>query len=378
MQTGPTSRIVDRGAVFKHEPGTTRQSTTFPGICVLPSGRWLCGFRAGATKEHMSEQHSLLTWSDDQGKTWRAPFEPHKPQTINGSPGLTGSVRTTALGDRQVVGICWWIDHSDPSAPLFNGQTEGLLDMRLLLSFSQDEGESWSEPQVIDTSPFNVPTPVTGPVLRLSNGELACQFELNKPYNDTTPWRHKSVLMFSADGGRSWPTYSVVSDHPDIFYWDQRPSVLGDGSILDLFWTFDRPRAVYLNIQARESHDNGRTWSELWDTGLPGQPAPAVPLPSGELALVYVDRTGAPIIRLRKSADGGRTWPEETDLVIRCLEAPSQTWDRSISQNVWDEVSAFSLGLPDTAALPNGQFVVVYYAGPHTDRTDIEWVLIDP
>jgi len=36
-----------------------------------------------------------------------------------------------------------------------------------------------------------------------------------------------------------------------------------------------------------------------------------------QVALVYVDRTAAPKIKLRTSADGGRTWPPETELVGR-------------------------------------------------------------
>ena len=54
-------------------------------------------------------------------------------------------------------------------------------------------------------------------------------------------------------------------------------ALLPDGRLLDLFWTYDNHVAAYLNIHARASADGGRTWSALWDTGVPGQPAPVAP-----------------------------------------------------------------------------------------------------
>ena len=74
-----------------------------------------------------------------------------------------------------------WVDDSDPNLPYFNEQTEGLLDSRILFAESADGGRTWSPPALMDTSPFNVPTPITGPVLRLPDGEWICQFETNKP-----------------------------------------------------------------------------------------------------------------------------------------------------------------------------------------------------
>jgi hypothetical protein len=158
---------------------------------------------------------------------------------------------------------------------MFNTVTAGLLDMKIMLSESQDDGESWSEPRFVDSSPFYGPAPITGPILALTAEELVCQFEINKPYYDTTQWRHFSVLKFSHDGGQSWPEHVITSNDPEnrFFYWDQRPGVLAEGRILNLFWSYDNKEGCYINIQARESRDHGRSWSEMWDTSVPGQPA---------------------------------------------------------------------------------------------------------
>jgi hypothetical protein len=303
---------------------------------------------------------------------------PFQPQPVEGKAGGFRSAHLTALGGRRVLASLIWVDQSDPNLPFFNETTEGLLDTRIFFALSEDEGVTWSKPTLMDTTPFNIPTPLTGPTLLLPSGEWVCQFELNKPYYDPAPWRHCSVLMFSKDEGRSWPEHVLVTDDPELrtFYWDQRPCVLADGRILDLFWTFDRKPAVYLNIHGRESRDNGRTWSAIWDCGIPGQAAPPVALPDGRIALAYMDRTGAPILKIRISSDHGRTWPAETELVLSETRLASQSWDKKSMQDAWAEMGKFSIGLPSTARTEQGEILVVYYAGTHTDRTGVEWVLV--
>ena len=371
-------RIADHGTAIAGVRGTSRQSCAFPGLCVLPNGRWLCTCRAAPTKGGTVGQHVLVTWSDDEGRSWREPFCPFAPPPVGGKPGLFRAAYLTALGGQEVLAALCWVDHSDPSLPFFNEKNEGLLDTRIFLARSRDAGATWSPPELMDTSPFNMPTPLTGPALLLPNGSLACQLELNKPYYDTSVWRHSSVLMFSRDSGRSWPEHAITGNDPGnrIFYWDQRPGVLHDGSVLDLFWTYDNRSATYLNIHARESRDGGRTWSAIWDTGVPGQPAPPVSLPDGRIAMVYVDRTSTPTIKARTSNDGGRTWPTETEMMLSQPEAVSQTQQKKTMQDAWAEMARFSIGLPTTAFLRNGDMLVVYYVGPETDHTDIHWARI--
>jgi hypothetical protein len=366
------------GIVFAFEEGTDRQSCAFPGICVTGDGRWLCSFRAAPRKSAMAGQHVALTWSDDDGRTWRDPVRPFPPPSVDGKPGSLRTGYITEREDGSFVAVLCWVDGSDPALPFLNEETEGLLDTRIFASRSHDRGETWSTVKPIPTDAFPVPTPITGPLLLLGNGDLACQFELNKHYDDPAPWRHKSVLMFSPDYGRTWPDHSVASDDPDgrVFFWDQRPAVLPDGRILDFFWTYDTQRAEYLNIHARESRDDGQSWSPMRDTGVPGQPAAPVMLRNGDIAMVYVDRTRAPVISMRTSADGGLTWPPSTELAIYQSVDRSQNVDKRDMNDAWSEMSKFSIGLPATATLPNGDVLVVFYAGDDADRTSIRWAQV--
>ena len=372
-------KIADRGLVFLGENGGDRSSACFHGVCVLPEGRWLVGFRASPKKADAFPQRVLVTWSDDGGKTWSGAKEPFANRAIDGAEGVWRAGQPTALGGGRVAMVLYWVDASDPGRPFFNEETEGLLDSRVFLTLSQDRGETWSQPRLLDTRPFTMPTPITGPILVLPSGEWALQFETNKSYDDRSVWHHKSVLMYSSDEGQTWPEFAEVAADPRarLFYWDQRPKVAADGSLLDVFWTFDRQAAVYLNIHARVSKDNGRTWSELWDTGLPGQPAPPVWLPDGRIAMPYVDRQAKPIVKLRVSSDGGRTWPEATELILDDRLKQEHEGGKSSMQDAWSEMAAFSVGLPTTAGLPDGGLLVVYYAGTRTDHTGLYWVRLE-
>lgn len=366
------------GLVAAPRPELGRGSCAFPGVCVLPSGRWLCSFRAAPTKAGMPGQHVLLCHSDDEGRSWSEPVAPFAPPRLEGRPGLLRALYCTALGGNQVLALLYWVDHSDPARPFFNEQTEGLLESRLLLARSDDGGETWSASELLDTSPYNVPTPPTGPVLLLPDGALALQFELNKAYDDPAPWRHASVLMFSEDGGRTWPRHVRVTADPEnrVFYWDQRPALLAGGRLLDLLWTYDRAAGEYRNIHACESADGGRGWSAPWDTEVPGQAAQPVSVPRGLVLMVYMDRTGRPLLKARASGDGGRSWPAESELVLCEPQLPPQAAATTTMQEAWEEMERFSLGLPATAALPGADVLVVYYRGPEPDRTGIEWLRV--
>ncbi len=373
-------KIVDRGTVFSGEFGTDRQSCTFPGVCVLSDGSWVCTFRAAPMKAALADQKVLVTWTENDGGKWSSPATPFVPPSRNGKVGSFRTGYLTETSGGFLLSILCWVDQSSPNLPFFNEKTEGLLDTRICISQSTDKGSTWSEPEFIDTHPFECPTPITGPLLEVGKNLVACQFELNKGYEDSKPWLHKSILLFSSDRGKSWSHHSVVSEDPKgkLFYWDQRPGVLMDGRILELFWTFDRENEIYRNIHARQSTDNGSAWSDIWDTGIPGQPAAPVSLRDGSVAMVYVDRTGPPTIKVRVSQDGGHTWEMGLEVILWETQVAAGGLNRTTMNEAWTEMSDFAVGLPSTAPLANGDVLVVFYAGDETDFTSIHWVRLAP
>lgn len=364
-----TLEITDRGSVFCPE----QEGATFPFLCILPGGRWLCAFRLAPKKESCVGQRVLLTWSDDEGTTWSPPWSPWTPPVITGRAGNFRIAACTALGGDEVVAVLAWVDQSRPEREFFDPTTNSLLDMRMFLSRSKDGGKTWSPPQPLNSAPLVDSTPITGPLLVLPDGTWVCQYETNKPYDTLGEWVHKSCFIFSEDEGRTWrDPVAITNSTGGVFLWDQRPGLMPDGSVLDFFWTFDDNAKRYLNIHASRSDDGGHTWSATQDTGVPGQPAQPVTFGDGLLAMVYVDRTGPPQIKARLSADGGMLW--ENEVVLAASAPVSQTRNKKGMGEAWDEMAAFSLGLPCTASCANGDIAVVYYSGSDADHTAIEWV----
>lgn len=374
-----SAMVVASGVVAATKPNSAFASNAYPWACVLDNGRWLCVWRAAPSKSATIEQHVLVSWSDDQGQTWHDPIEPFSSlPDVKGVPGVCRVAAFTPLGGDTVLATLYWVDHSQPTRPFFNESTNGLLDSHLFTAISHDAGITWSKPQYVNKQPFDCPAPMTGPILLLPDGRWACQFELNKHYEDLAPWEHRSVLLFSSDRGATWPSHSITSSDPEnrIFYWDQRPSVLADGTMMNAFWTFDTRTSKYLPIHTRVSRDGGQSWSDYHDTLVMGQPAPIVSLRGNRLGMVYVDRTHAPAIKMRISHDHGYSWPEESEIVIhQAMVLPTQE-TRANMNDAWDEMSKFSIGLPSTCRLSDNEILVAFYAGEKPDQTSIRWARV--
>ena len=311
-------KIVDRGTVFRSTEGTGTSSCTFPEVCVTPGGRWACIFRGAPAKVPLVGENVWLCFSEDHGRTWSAPCAPFEPPEVADRLGTFRVGGLTPFPDGRLLAVLNWVDTTDPERPFFNEQTQGLADSTLYLSRSNDDGRTWSPVQPIDTTPYNMPIALTGPAMSLSDGRIAIQFELYKPYDDPTPLRHLPVAMFSDDDGSSFTEHTPTAADPDnaIFYWDQRLSEVAPDRLFAFFWTWHNKESRYLNIHMVESRDGGRTWIEPQDSGLPGQAARAWLLSGNRLVFARMDREGVPTLKLNVSHDFGRTWPETEELVV--------------------------------------------------------------
>lgn len=349
------------------------QSKTFPAFEILPSGRWLAGFKAGEKKGDCKHKQAIMTWSDDKGVNWAKPYIPVQLPAINDIPGQSQSLYFLSLDGERVLMVINWVDSSDTSKPYYDPHKESLKDTRIFYSFSEDNGLTWSCPMLMDTTSAGGPVPLTGPPVRLADGTIACQFEINKYDWDPEKWVHRSALVFSRDGGKSWGNMAIVTEVPEMYYWDQRLNVLADGkTMVNFFWTLNGKKKQYLNIHAAHSEDEGKTWSHPKDTGIYGQPGRPVDLLDGRLATIDIDRSITPTITVRTSRDRGISY--EDALVIYQSEMPKQD-SRMISMNdAWEEMVKFSVGHPNLLYLGNKEVLAYFYAGDHCDQTEIEFI----
>ncbi len=360
---------------------TDRKSSCFPRVCAA-GDRWLCVFRSGFHREQSRGQETWLTWSDDAGRTWSEPKAPFLPFTLNGKMGIFREAGITAAKNGELIASLFWVDYSDPDLPLFNWETEGLLECRLFLSKSHDLGETWKTPRQVSTGPFIKSTAIDGHVIEAGN-QLAYPFEQYKYYNEQGDWRHYSAMMLSTDRGDTWDRSVITAHDPQgrMFYWDQRPCSLSNGEIFVAFDTFEKGSNSRPNIHAKSSSNGLSDWSELWDTGVPGQPGYPLELPDGRISLVYNDRGEEnPGIKIRYSTDGGKTFPDNTCFTVYSpRHAPNRLSQRLNLEDVMNEFGQTAVfGYPCQRLLPDGDILITFYAGDTADTTDIHWARVSP
>ena len=367
-------KVIRRGTIPKDPAYSLYPSNTFCSIEALPSGRWLASFRIATTKgsRHFN---AMMTYSDNQGATWASWYEPVRLPLIDGREGMSICYYCVSLGGSRVLALFNWVDGSISDQPFYDPVTESLKDTYIFSIISEDEGITWSEPKRVHIGSDADPVALTGSPLLLGDGRLACHFEINKNRKDTRTWIHRSAMIFSADQGSTWDNLTLVTDVPDMYYWDQRPCVTDDGkTLVDFFWPLDGKRNTYLNIHAKESRDAGRTWGELWDTGIYGQPGRPVDCALHGLACIDIDRSTRPVITVRLSDDRARTWSES--LVIYDSAMTKQD-SKQISMNeAWAEMARFSVGHPHLLKLSENRLLAYSYAGEHCDDTSISYVMI--
>ena len=363
-------RIINKSRIPSRYHGSVHQCKTFPAFELLPSGRWLAGWKAAEKKTDAIHKTAQMTWSDDQGATWVPAFEPVKLPNIEGKPGQVISLYFLSLGGDRVLMVLNWVDESRPDLPFYDPKDESLKDTRIFYCFSENGGESWSDPLLMDTSGVGGPVPLTGPPIRLGDGSVLCQFEVNKYKGDPNKWIHRSAMIRSLDNGITWKNPTIVTNIPDMYYWDQRPNVLLDGTTLvNYFWTLDGKKNTYLNIHESKSIDGGNTWSQPMDTGIYGQPGRPVQLQDGRIACVSIDRTSLPVITIWIKE--GLNEPFSVNLEVHRSAQPRQDSQKVSMNEAWQEMAAFSVGHPNLLYLGGTEVLAYYYAGLHHDCTDI-------
>ena len=294
---------------------------------------------------------------------------------------LIGSLKLcylTELTPGHLLAAAMWVDRTSyPGQGLFNAETEGCLPMAILLADSRDGGATWSTWRKVPMPDEVGPPSLTNPLLKLADGSLAMSIETNKHYQDRTQWRQKVVFFHSHDQGQSWGAPVVVGFDPTgrIFNWDQRCGVAPDGRIVTFNWTYDTETTRYLNIHRRISRDNGHTWSAPEDLGFADQAAHPAMLADGRIVLPWVDRFRTHSIRARVAASIDATFDPASEVVIYTHGQAAKQDDNT--GELLAEMSLWTFGLPYAETLPDGDVLVVYYAG--TEKVmDVHWARLRP
>jgi len=368
-------RITQQGILHDGPSGSNRAIGTFATITPLADETLLATYRVGSTKDSDDETVELRR-SNDGGGTWSDPVTPFARE-IDGVVGSLKLVYLTPLPSGRLLAASMWVDRqAHPGQPLFNDATEGCLPMQVLIAESDDGGHNWSAWRSVAVPDDVGPASLTSPALLLPSGRIALSIETNKNYHDDSPWLQRVVYVESSDGGQTWGSPRTTCQDPTarIFNWDQRAGVCPDGRLVTFTWTYDRETTKYLNIQRRISSDEGQTWTDPEDLGFTDQAAHPAIFPDGRIVLAWVDRFGSRSIRARLAAAVDAPFAADSEVVLYSLETeacPTAAGGGNTG-DVLAEMGVWNFGLPYAAALPDGDVMVVYYAGT-SESMQIHW-----
>ncbi|MCS6817729.1 MAG: exo-alpha-sialidase [Blastocatellia bacterium] len=369
-------RIIDRGVIFDATSAPLEaRFCTFPSLARLESGRLIVGFRSGSSKDSADEDVRIMA-SDDGGYTWQMVLDGFG-EFPPGSGGRIRCIALTALGTRLIASLAW-VDRSDPTRPLANPQTQGLLPTKVFFTWSEDDGRSWVTPHEVPLAPHKG-NATTGSLLLLKDGRLALPYEAWKEYDDPRPGHHHAALRISADGGMTWDEMAIVAHDPSgqVLYWDQRLTMDPEtGELIAMFWTYDRQAQQDRDIHIAWGSPDARQWSQPVSIGIAGQICAPLALGDGRVFAAYVHRHDPPSLRAILSDDFGRTWRTEEEIVFYEKKhggRESGMGGKRAFDEYWVDMGRWTFGHPTPLLLPDGTVFVAFYAGDET-AMGIQWV----
>ena len=173
---------------------------------------------------------------------------------------------------------------------------------------STDNGHLWEETGPELDYPFVCPTGHAfsyGRVAELSDGRLMVPF-YGVPRDIEDRSCRVVAVAFSKDGGFSWPDYIIIHEDRTAQFGPSEADILhlSDGRRL-MVVRANIPGFLYQSY----SSDEGRTWSPIQRTELPGNCPALIALASGDILCAYRDVTPEqPGMSCAVSRDLGESW----------------------------------------------------------------------
>lgn len=210
---------------------------------------------------------------------------------------------------------------------LFYLRKNSLEDCMPVVRFSNDEGQSWSEPIVCVTDRKGYFVLNNDRVIQLKNGRLLMPLALHQEFG-TGKWHNDGSIFcyFSDDNGNSWQVGTQVPNGNNII--TQEPGIveLLDGRIWMLIRT-----ASGIQYQSYSS-DAGKTWSSIEPSIFhsPLSPASIKRIPfSNQLIIVWNNNDGTvqslkgkrTPLTIAVSNDDGKSWQ-----CINNIESDQDGW----------------------------------------------------
>ena len=302
----------------------------FPGVVELPSGELLALLVIGEAFEAV-DLTTHVARSADGGRSWTLQG-PLTDKTATERP-TSDFLKPQVLRDGSLIALGYRFHRDDPEQPIAIAETDGALPGDDVVSFSTDEGRTWTPPAVIPRStPELLEIPSRSAQLR--SGDIVATAGLFKMPDGTNPSGQFGPLLRSTDGGRTWDDRTRYFDSPDhsIAAYESHVCEMQPGRVVAICWAFDLAAGRYLHNQVTVSHDDGHTWSAAIDTGIQAESSNLLYLGGERLLSIHCHRGSEVGLYVRLVDFSGDRWQVLEEQLI---------WGGSIGRQTHDGQSFF-------------------------------------
>ena len=359
-------KIVDQGIISR----VAGRGAYMPVITPLPDGTFIASQHVG--KELGSPDNHIEVLRSTDAKMWENQGSIHPG---GGHPNDGWAYRGPKISvvpdGRLVMTSSRFVQRES----LFDPESEASARCDMVVLWSEDGGDTWSEPEVV---PVDLPRERynwngAGKLLQLAGDRWMYPLETWKPEESTAEPDQKAAAVFSSDQGKTWGEFTVVADDESgkILWWDQMCAIMPDGRIYTLIWTHKYGTSEDLNNHWTISEDQGRTWTEPVPTNLWGQVCTPIPLPDGRVAAIYNYRHEPQGIHVALTEDLS-TFDTDNEVVVFDAGAEATLGDPD-HPNFLAEHMLIGFGKPGGVLLPDGD-LMTYFWCTSQGVTHTRWV----
>ena len=263
----------------------------FPFLCELKDGTILAAHQMGEAFESVNGT-SCISKSIDGGKTWSAPYSMFdKSKDVIPT---SDACKITRVNNNQLVALGYEYFREDPSLPIGNPETGGVLDDRVFISYSDDDGNTWTDREEILCA-WGPHIEASAPITVLQDGSWATPITGFPDWNGKTTLAVNGRLLRSYDCGKTWNDDVICMDFPqgNITCYEQRLCQLENGTLVVIGWNENLSTGELLNNHFTISTDNGKTFSTPMDTGIHGQASSVCAIGGNRLLALHAVRRDA-------------------------------------------------------------------------------------
>jgi len=328
----------------------------FPGVVQLPSGELLTLFALGEAFESV-DLTTYVARSSDEGKNWQlqGPLYDKSADKIPTSDFLKPQI----LSDGRILALGYRFHRIDPELPIAIQETDGILPGDNIVSFSQDDGHSWTVPQVISRrTPELIEIPSRA--LQLTNGDIVATGGVFKLPDGSNPSGQFGVLWRSKDLGATWDdgTHFFRDLSGTISSYESHICEMQPGRLVIILWALDVFTGKRYPNQVVVSHDYGTTWSSPIDTGIMGEAANLLYLGGERIMSIHCHRGDELGLYVRVIDFTNDQWKVEEEKLIWGLNS----WNQSHESQKFHEVArSLRFGQASLLKLASGDILATHW-----------------